>query len=214
MAEARGFFFTFEGCEGCGKSTQSRLLYDRLLNLKVPAVLTQEPGGTPLGDRVRSLLKVKRNIEIAPLAELFLFESCRAQLVADVIRPALAAGKIVICDRFTDSTLVYQGYARGLDLQLVRSANDTATGGLTPGLTILLDTDPQLGLGRKRDSAGDRFEAEDLAFHGKIRQGYLAAARLEPARWLVVEPGLTIERASDIIWDRVLPIITALQPAK
>ena len=111
------------------------------MNKNIPAVLTQEPGGTPLGNTVRDLLKVKRNISISPLAELFLFVSCRAQLVADVINPAMASGKVIVCDRFADSTLVYQGYARGLDLKLVISVNDIATGGLEPDLTILLDTD-------------------------------------------------------------------------
>lgn len=213
MKNSRGFFITFEGCEGCGKSTQTRLLYNKLQNDKIATVLTQEPGGTPLGNKVRSLLKVKRNIDISPLAELFLFNSCRAQLVADVINPALDSGKVVICDRFADSTLVYQGYGRGLDLKLITSVNAIATGGLEPDLTVLLDTDPELGLQRKRNSADDRFEAENIAFHRKIRDGYLNLAQKKPGRWLVVESGQTIAQISGIIWERIAPIIQNLYPA-
>jgi dTMP kinase len=213
MKNSRGFFITFEGCEGCGKSTQTRLLYNKLQNDKIATVLTQEPGGTPLGNKVRSLLKVKRNIDISPLAELFLFNSCRSQLVADVINPALDSGKVVICDRFADSTLVYQGYGRGLDLKLITSVNAIATGGLEPDLTVLLDTDPELGLQRKRNSADDRFEAENIAFHRKIRDGYLNLAQKKPGRWLVVESGQTIAQISGIIWERIAPIIQNLYPA-
>jgi dTMP kinase len=213
MRNSRGFFITFEGCEGCGKSTQTRLLCNRLQHNKIATVLTQEPGGTPLGNKVRSLLKVKRNIDISPLAELFLFNSCRSQLVADVINPALDSGKVVICDRFADSTLVYQGYGRGLDLKLITSVNAIATGGLEPDLTVLLDTDPELGLQRKRNSADDRFEAENIAFHRKIRDGYLNLAQKKPGRWLVVESGQTIAHISGIIWDRIAPIIHSRYPA-
>jgi dTMP kinase len=213
MTKNRGLFITFEGCEGCGKSTQTRLLYDRLQTRKIPVVLTQEPGGTPLGNRVRNLLKVKRDININPLAELFLFISCRSQLVADVINPALNSGQVVICDRFTDSTLVYQGYGRGLDLKLITSVNAIATGGLEPDLTVLLDTEPGLGLRRKHNSADDRFEAENIAFHHKIREGYLKLAQEKPGRWLVVEPGQTIENVSGIIWERIAPIIHSRYPA-
>lgn len=214
MTDTRGFFITFEGCEGCGKSTQARLLYTRLLDAKIPVILTQEPGGTPLGNRVRDLLKVKRNISISPLAELFLFVSCRAQLVTDVIKPSLASGHTVICDRFSDSTLVYQGYGRGLDLQLITAVNETATGGLVPDLTILLDTDPESGLKRKRNSKDDRFEAEDLPFHRRIRDGYIEIAHKQPARWLTLEPGQPIERVSDIIWERISPLTDKRYPAR
>jgi dTMP kinase len=213
MTNSRGFFITFEGCEGCGKSTQTRLLNKRLHNYKIPTVLTQEPGGTPLGNKVRDLLKVKRNINISPLAELFLFVSCRSQLIADVINPALNSGKVVICDRFTDSTLVYQGYGRGLDLKLITSVNTMATGGLEPDLTVLLDTVPELGLQRKSNSADDRFEAENIAFHRKIREGYLNLAQDKPGRWLVVGSGQTIECISEIIWERLAPIIHSRYPA-
>ncbi len=213
MTHTRGFFITFEGCEGCGKSTQTRLLNKRLHNYEIPTVLTQEPGGTPLGNKVRDLLKVKRDINIGPLAELFLFSSCRSQLIADVINPALNSGKVVICDRFTDSTVVYQGYGRGLDLKLIASVNEMATGGLEPDLTVLLDTVPELGLKRKPNSADDRFEAENIAFHRKIREGYLNLAKGKPGRWLVVGPGQTIERVSDIIWEHLAPIIHSRYPA-
>jgi dTMP kinase len=213
MTNGSGYFITFEGCEGCGKSTQSKLLYNRLLNLKIKTVITQEPGGTPLGNKVRDLLKVKSTININPMAELLLFNSCRTQLIADVIHPALISGQVVICDRFTDSTLVYQGYGRGLDLNLVSSVNEIATGGLAPDLTVLLDTDPAQGLKRKRNSAEDRFETEDLVFHSKIRDGYLDLAKKQPARWLLVPPGGTIEHISDIIWEHISPAIYKVYPS-
>ncbi|MBN1375941.1 MAG: dTMP kinase [Dehalococcoidia bacterium] len=212
MNISHGLFITFEGCEGCGKSTHSRLLYKRLLNMKIPAILTQEPGGTPLGMKVRELLKVRGTININPMAELLLFNSCRTQLISDVINPALAAGKVVICDRFADSTVVYQGYGRGLDMKLVFTINDIATGGLEPDLTILLDTEPATGLNRKRNSTEDRFEAEGLAFHNKIRNGYLELMRKKPGRWLLIEPGMTIEQISDIIWKGISPSIDQLHP--
>lgn len=207
MTETRGFFITFEGCEGCGKSTQSRRLYNRLLSMKIQAVLTLEPGGTPLGNTVRDLLKSRQDISISPVSELLLFNSCRTQLVTDVIKPALASGQVVICDRFTDSTLVYQGYARGLDLKLVSTINEIATGGLVPDLTILLDADPDLGLKRKHNRSADRFETEDMAFHMKVRDGYLDLAKKGSERWLLVQSGQAIEQVSNIIWDRVSPAI-------
>jgi len=213
MTNTSGYFITFEGCEGCGKSTQSKLLYNKLVSLKIKTVITQEPGGTPLGNKVRDLLKVKSTINISPMAELLLFNSCRTQLIADVIRPALISGQVVICDRFTDSTIVYQGYGRGLDLKLVSSVNEIATGGLAPDLTVLLDTDPAQGLKRKRNSAEDRFETEDLVFHRKIREGYLDLAKKQPDRWLLVPPGGTIERTSDVIWEHISPAIHKLYPS-
>jgi len=162
-----GLFITFEGCEGCGKSTQARLLYNILRQHGLQCILTHEPGGTPLGNKIRDVLKVKRDFHIAAEAELFLFAASRFQLVSDVIRPALSSGKIVICDRFSDSTFVYQGYGRGLDLKMIDEINELATGGLGPDITILLDAQAEIGLGRKRNSGEDRFEAEILLFTTK-----------------------------------------------
>jgi dTMP kinase len=203
MQSYPGLFISLEGCEGCGKSTQARLLHQNLIHADIASLLTQEPGGTPLGNRIRNILKVKRDFNISPTAELFLFAACRSQLVTDVLQPALQAGNVVVCDRFSDSTVVYQGYARGLDLHLIESINNIATGGLKPDLTILLDTQPEQGLKRKRNSQADRFEAEDISFHRKIREGYLALAREEPGRWLVVPAKLPVKQLSRLIWENI-----------
>ena len=197
-----GLFITFEGGEGCGKSTQSRLLLKKLEQQNIPVVLTHEPGGTALGNEVRKTLKRQRGSSISPQAELFLFAASRAQLVAELIRPALAEGKVVICDRFTHSTLVYQGYGRGLDLTFVETVNNMATGNLKPDLAILLDISPEQGLARKR-SLKDRFEQEDLSFHRRVREGYLKMAAAEPDRWLVIDASLPKGKIAEIIWDRV-----------
>jgi dTMP kinase len=212
MPEHKGLFIAFEGCEGCGKSTQAGLLYDELLHLNIAAVLTHEPGGTPLGDRVRKILKIKRDYAISPLAELLLFNSCRAQLIRDVILPALSKGVNVICDRFTGSTLAYQGYGRGLDINTVASINRTATGGLEPDLVFLLDLQPQAGLKRKRDTGDDRFEAEDIAFHSRVRDGYLELARRDTARWVVLDAQQSRAALGKTVLDRILPLINKPAP--
>jgi len=206
-------FITFEGCEGCGKSTQARLLYNNLLGRGIPCVFTLEPGGTPLGISVRDLLKVKRDFAISPEAELMLFAACRAQLVRDVIRPALEAAKVVVCDRFSDSTVVYQGHARGLDLDMIEYINNIATGGLKPDLTMLLDTQPELGLGRKRNISSDRFDNEDISFHRKVRDGYLHEVRKEPSRWHVIPSQQPIDAINRTIMDIVLPQLDKPGPA-
>ncbi len=197
-----GLFITFEGGEGCGKSTQSRLLLKKLEQQNIPAVLTHEPGGTALGDEIRKALKRKRSSFISPQAELFLLAASRVQLLAEIIRPALEEGKVVVCDRFTHSTLVYQGYGRGLDLTIVETVNTIATQDLKPDLTILLDISPEQGLARKR-SLKDRFELEDLSFHRRVREGYLKMAAAEPDRWLVIDASLPKRKIAEIIRDRV-----------
>jgi len=143
MPKRKGLFITFEGGEGCGKSTQAKLLYKNLEHRKIPVVLTHEPGGTPLGNKIRTILKVKRDFNISPQTELFLFAACRAQLTRDVILPALNEGTNVICDRFSGSTLAYQGYGRELGVSLIESINSVATGGLEPDLIFLLDSPPE-----------------------------------------------------------------------
>jgi dTMP kinase len=204
-----GLFITFEGGEGCGKSTQSRLLLKKLERQKIPAALTHEPGGTSLGNELRKALKKKRGSSISPQAELFLVAASRAQLVAEVIRPALEEGKVVICDRFTYSTLVYQGYGRGLELSFVETVNNIATQNLKPNLTILLDISPEQGLARKR-SLRDRFELEDLSFHQRVREGYLRMVAAESERWLVIDASLPKEKVAGIIWDRVSKLLPSL----
>jgi dTMP kinase len=197
-----GLFITFEGGEGCGKSTQSRLLLKKLEQQNIPVVLTHEPGGTALGNEVRKALKRKRDSSISPQAELFLLAASRAQLVAEVIRPALEEGKVVLCDRFTHSTMVYQGYGRGLDFTAIKMVNNMATGYLNPDLIILLDISPEQGLARKQ-RLKDRFELEDLSFHRRVREGYLKMATAEPDRWLVIDASLPKGKIAEIIWDRV-----------
>jgi len=201
-----GLFIAFEGGEGCGKSTQSRLLLKRLEQRNISTVLTHEPGGTSLGSEVRKVLKRKRGTFVSPPAELFLFAASRAQLVAEVIRPALQEGKVVICDRFTYSTMVYQGYGRGLDLATIETINRLAVGNLNPDLVILLDIAPEQGLARKR-RLEDRFELEDLSFHRHVREGYLKMAASEPERWLVIDASLPRNKIADIIWDRVSQLL-------
>jgi dTMP kinase len=204
-----GLFITFEGGEGCGKSTQSRLLLKKLEQQNIPVVLTHEPGGTALGNELRKTLKRKEGSSISPQAELFLFAASRVQLVSEVIRPALEEGKVVLCDRFTHSTMVYQGYGRGLDFTAIKMVNNMATGYLNPDLIILLDISPEQGLARKQ-SLKDRFELEDLSFHRWVREGYLKMAAAEPDRWLVIDASLPKGEIADIIWDRVSQLLPNL----
>jgi dTMP kinase len=200
-------FITFEGGEGCGKSVQAKVLYNRLCTSSIPTVLTHEPGGTPLGDEICQLLKWNNNLAITPLAELLLFNASRSQLVDRVIKPNLSEGKVVICDRFIDSTIVYQGYGRGLNMDLLREITDYATQGLHPDLTILLDLSITAGLKRKNNSRQDRFENEDMTFHEKVRRGYLALAAKETQRWLVIDASQSKEKISEIIWRQVFQVL-------
>jgi dTMP kinase len=196
-------FIVFEGGEGCGKSTQTRALYRRLSKDGFRAVLTREPGGTRLGERVRRHLKRTGETRISPLAELFLIATARAQLVSEVIRPELEKGKTVICDRFTPSTLAYQGYGRGLNTDALREVNDIATDGMSPDLIVLLDIPIEDGLGRKKSKERDRFESESLAFHARVRRGYLDMAKADPGRWLVVDGRLPKKEIEEMIWGKV-----------
>lgn len=196
-------FITFEGGDGSGKSVQARRLCHRLLKEGFPTVLTREPGGTRLGEAVTRWLKWHDAITIAPTTELLLFSTSRAHLVSEVIVPALAEGKIVICDRFGDSTLAYQGYGRGLKLEAVAEINRYATGGLKPDLTFLLDIAPELGLKRKSGRRADRFEQETSDFCERVRRGYLALAHAEPARWYILDGRRPKEELALVIWEKV-----------
>ena len=200
-------FITFEGGEGNGKSVQARALYRRLLKLAIPAVLTHEPGGTPFSKRIGHWLKWAKDKNISPLTELMLFNASRAQLVTEVIRPNLENGMVVICDRYTDSTTAYQGYGRGLKLETVKNINASATQGLKPDLTILLDMPVEAGLARKRGKRQDRFEQEEIAFHQRVREGYLKLAEEEPQRWLVIDATQPKEKIARIIWQRVTQLL-------
>lgn len=203
-----GLFITFEGGEGCGKSNHSRLLLKKLEQQNIPVVLTHEPGGTALGDELRKTLKKKRGSSVSSQAELFIVAASRAELVAEVIRPSLEQGKVVICDRFTHSTVVYQGYGRGLDFTAIQMVNNMATRHLNPDLIVLLDIPPEQGLARKQ-SLKDRFELEDLSFHRRVRDGYLKMAAAEPDRWLVIDASLPRSKVAGIIWDRVSQLLPA-----
>lgn len=189
-----GAFITFEGIEGSGKTTQAKLLKGYLESKGLEVVLTREPGGTELSERIRQLL-ADPSLPIRPEAELMLFMASRAQHVRELIRPALERGATVICDRFADSSAAYQGYGRGIDLELISALNEFATGGLKPDLTILLDLDPEEGLRRARRGRGDldRIELEELEFHRRVREGYLEMARREPDRFVVIRADVDID---------------------
>ena len=202
-------FITFEGGEGCGKSVQTKELYRRLSQLAIPALLTHEPGGTPFGKKLGRWLKWTQGIDIPPLTELMLFNASRAQLVTEVIRPNLEGGKVVISDRYADSTTAYQGYGRGLDLEMVKATNNAATQGLKPSLTILLDIPAEKGLARKRAKRQDRFERENIAFHQRVREGYLKLVTDEPQRWLVVDASQSKRKIAEIIWQRVSQLLSS-----
>lgn len=202
-------FITFEGGEGSGKSVQAKELYRRLSQLAIPALLTHEPGGTPFGKKVGRWLKWAQDIDISPLTELMLFNASRAQLVAEVIQPSLKSGKVVISDRYANSTTAYQGYGRGLNLAMVTAINKAATQGLTPNLTVLLDILAEEGLVRKRARSQDRFEQEALAFHHRVREGYLKMAADEPGRWLVINASQPKRKIADIVWQRVSQLLSS-----
>jgi dTMP kinase len=195
-----GFFITFEGPEGAGKSTQSERLATRL-NLG-GVIATREPGGTDLGERIRSILLSPQRLLVSPWSEALLFTAARAQLVEEVIRPRLASGQVVVCDRFIDSTLAYQGYGRGLDRTLLARLQAVVTAGARPDLTFLLDLPVEEGLRRIPREARDRLDSETRAFHRRVREGYLRMAAEEPGRWV------TIDAAEDqgIVADKVLEV--------
>lgn len=202
-----GLLVTLEGVEASGKSTVARRLGEALRREGVPCLLLREPGGTPLGERLRRLLKEGEGPQ-DPWAEAFLFLAARAEMVRRRLRPALEAGRVVVCDRFADSTLAYQGYGRGLDLPTLRSLNRLATGGLTPHLTLLLDLPPEVALARLPDPP-DRFEAEGIAFHRRVREGYLALAREEPGRWRVLDASRPLEEVVRSALEAVRALLEA-----
>lgn len=182
-------FITFEGPEGGGKTTQIQLLQELLLRQGYSVLTTREPGGTPIGNAIRSILLDAAHTAMSERAEALLFNAARAQLVDEVIRPALARGQIVLCDRYADSTLAYQGYGRELDPASLKALIRFATAGLQPDLTIYLEVDPATGIERKRQLAGaewNRLEEEDLIFHQRVVAGFHALMRAEPERWLAV----------------------------
>ena len=203
----RGLFVSFEGGEGSGKSTQTARLQGRLESMDRKSLLIREPGGTPLGEALRELL-LHRRAAISAEAELLLFLAARAELVRSVLQPALEAGTVVVCDRFSDSTLAYQGYGRGLDIESIRTLDRWATGGLAPDLTVLLDLPVEVGLKRK-DGDDDAFAREDGGFHARVRDGYLALAAAEPSRWHRLDATLPEAEIEARVWAAVEPKIQA-----
>ena len=207
-----GMFVTFEGIEGCGKTTQMGLAAERLTSEGYPVVQTREPGGTRIGEQIRTVLLSPEHGNMSPVAELFLYEACRAQLVAELVRPELEKGALVLCDRYFDATTAYQGYGRGLDLDLIERLNDAAGQGIAPDLTILLDCTVEKGFERIRNryqdpsrqggqGAPDRMETEDRAFHERIRNGYLTLAEKHVHRIRVVDASAGLEQVHGKVMD-------------
>lgn len=225
-----GVFITFEGPEGSGKSTQARLLYERLQALGYPTILTREPGGTRIGEMIRRILVDLRHTEMAPNTETLLFSAARAQLVSELIRPYLETGGIVVCDRYADSTFAYQGFGLGRDLEELRAITAVATGGLMPALTIYLDLPVEEGLARKRQNqpaytpapqpngtgaeAGqpewNRLDARDLAYHQRVSAGFQELIRRDPDRWRVFDARLPIEELARLIAVTVEPLLASV----
>jgi dTMP kinase len=210
----KSLFITFEGTEGCGKSTQIELLAERLRALGHRVRVLREPGGTPIGEELRHTLKhSKVNVTMTYETELLLMNASRAQLVRETIRPALAVGEIVLCDRFYDSTTAYQGYGRGLDLALVRSVIDFAVGDTRPNLTLLLHVPPEVSAERLQSRQStlpfvrDRIEEGDRYFFERVAQGYEAIVAAEPDRVRVVSGAAPVEVVCENIWELVRPVL-------
>ena len=198
-------FITLEGPEGSGKSSQIPALAQYLQEHGFDVLCTREPGGTSIGDQIREVLTSMDNPELLPRTEILLFLAARAQLVAQVIKPALLAGKVVLCDRYGDSTLAYQGYGHGLDLDSLRAMLNFATEGLKPDLTLLMDLDIKTGLARKKSiDEWNRLDAYELSFHERVRAGYLQLAEQEPERWQVVDAALPKDKVQTLLREIVL----------
>ncbi len=204
----KGLFISFEGIEGTGKTMQSKLLYEYLNNMGFDVILTEEPGGTKIGLKIRDLLLSVENREMTPITELLLYNASRVQHIKEVILPALDKKAIVITDRFSDSTLAYQGFGRGIDLKLIDSLERIVTEGLKPEITFLLDLDVETGLMRNKGiNKSDRLELEDVDFHNRVRNGYLQIAAKEPERIKLINASISIKevqrKISDIVIRRI-----------
>ncbi|MBW3622683.1 MAG: dTMP kinase [Armatimonadetes bacterium] len=205
----KGLFITLEGPEGAGKSLQTGRLAERLRASGREVVLTREPGGTPAAEVLRS---IALETPLHPRAELLVFLAARAEHVERLIRPALSRGAIVLCDRFIDSTVAYQGYGLGLDPEQIRSLNAYATDGLLPDLTLVLDIPPLLGFSRRGETRGDNIERREDSFHERLREGFLAEARREPERIRVVDGTAEVEAVAERIWDHIAPWVSRSKP--
>lgn len=197
-------FITLEGPEGSGKSSQLPLLAEFLRARGHDVICTREPGGTKIGDQIREVLVRMDNVELHPRTEILLFLSARAQLVEELVLPSLADGKIVICDRYGDSTLAYQGYGHGLDLEKLRMMLQFATNGLKPDLTILLDVDVLVGLKRKKaKDEWNRLDAYEISFHERVREGYHQLAAQDPKRWRIVDAS----QSAELVQEKIRQIV-------
>lgn len=202
-------FITFEGPEGSGKTTQIELLSSYLEGKGYPVLATREPGGTSIGEQIRAILLDPQNADMLPASEALLFSAARAQIVNQVIQPHLEQGGVVLCDRYADSTLAYQGYGHGLELEMLHAITALATEGLKPDLTIYLDVDIEEGLRRKlaahkaEQSEWNRLDRQETAFHRRVREGYLQMAAREPDRWLVIDATQPLEAIQALIRARV-----------
>jgi dTMP kinase len=209
--ERRGLFLSFEGGDGCGKTTQLRLLAARLRSEGRAVLEAVEPGGTRIGDQIRRILLDSANHELRPTAELLLYFASRAQNVEEVILPALAAGRIVIADRFTDSTLAYQGFGRGLGERVVADLDRIACHGAAPELTLLIDIDSETSLARARqrnlDLSESRMDAQAVEFHRRVREAYLEMAASEPQRFRVIDGRGAVDEVARAVWNAVEPAL-------
>jgi dTMP kinase len=197
-----GLFVAFEGPEGAGKSTQLRLLAERFQKEGSAPLLTKEPGGTPVGERLRDIV-LDPALSMVPLSEFLLYTASRAQLVAEVLRPALEAGRLVLCDRFTGASVAYQGYGRGLPLEVIHDVTQRATGGLKPELTLYFDLDPEVGLARVAQRGHkDRLEQADLSFHERVREGFLKQAEAD-STWMTLDATASAAVLSEAVWQAV-----------
>lgn len=207
----KGIFITLEGPEGCGKTTQAALLYNYLRGRGYDCLLTREPGGIPISEKIRNILLDPKNKGLNTVAETLLFEASRAVLVEKVIIPALEKGRVVICDRFSDATLAYQGFAGKQDLRKVRAIDEYARQGIKPDITVLLDIDVKEGLkragGKKKFSGRDRMERKSLAYHNAVRRGYLTLAKTEPSRIKVIKTQKDIDTTHELIVREVMNVI-------
>ncbi len=206
----KGLLITLEGCEGCGKSTQIRLLYEKLRSQGEKVFLTREPGGTKVGDQIRTILLDRKNHKLSAVSETLLYMASRSQLVTEVIAPKLEQGTVVLCDRWVDATVAYQGFAGGVDRNWIQSLGRVATQGMSPNLSLYLDLPVRVGLERalKRRKA-DRLEAKNIAFHNKVRSGYVWIAKAEPRRFKQIElhKNDSIQSVQEMIWDEVTRVL-------
>ncbi len=201
-------FITFEGIEGCGKTTQVRILAARMAERGLRTLITREPGGATISEQIRAILLDNTNDGMDPMAEALLYVASRAQFVAEIVRPALVAKTIVICDRYADSTLAYQGYGRGLAIDTLRTLNRIATDGCMPDQTFLLDLPVDDGLDRKRRGGElNRLDNAGRAFHERVRNGYHALAEAEPTRWRVIDAGAAPLVVAEAIWSVLSPFV-------